>query len=117
MIPGQTTKLSLIRHDTPASGILEAKTDIIMLDGDGVIHRIIPHFGGGFSGWLALVPSRGGGAGLTLMPYSTAEHPTPYPLTYGSIEGGGIIGGLMTLIFLHPIGVWVLGRPAGAPPP
>lgn len=117
MIPGSTTKLSLVRHATPEDGVLYAKTDIIMLDGDGLIHRIVPHFGGGFSGLLVIVPSKGGGAGITLMPYSTAAKPNAYPLRYGSIEGGGIIGGTMTLLFLAPIGVWVLNRPAGAPPP
>lgn len=57
MFPGSTTKLS---EDSVASAAtIEAKADLIRLTGSTAIATINPHFGGGFSGIVILVPLDG----------------------------------------------------------
>ena len=57
MIPGTTSKLS---ESTVASTTsIDAKTDIVLVSGTEQIDTIVPHFGGGFSGLLVLVPIDG----------------------------------------------------------
>jgi hypothetical protein len=57
MIPGTTTKLS---ESTVASTTsIDVKTDLVLLTGSTAIAGITPHFGGGFSGILFLVPLDG----------------------------------------------------------
>ncbi len=57
MFPGLTTKLS---EATVASTTqIDVKTDIIRLTGSTAIAELIPHFGGGFSGIVILVPVDG----------------------------------------------------------
>lgn len=57
MIPGTTTKLS---ESTVASATsIDAKSDLLRVTGTTDIATIVPHFGGGFSGILFLVPVDG----------------------------------------------------------
>jgi hypothetical protein len=61
MIPGTTTKLSESTVASAAS--IDAKTDIVLVTGTTQVNTIRPNFGGGFSGFLVLVPQ---GATLVL---------------------------------------------------
>lgn len=62
MIPGTTSKLS---EETMASAAtITAKTDIVIVTGTTQINTINPRFGGGFSGFLVLIPTNA--AGVTL---------------------------------------------------
>ena len=62
MFPGLTSKLS---ESTVASATtITAKTDIVIVTGTTAIQTINPNFGGGFSGFLVLVPTNA--AGVTL---------------------------------------------------
>jgi hypothetical protein len=63
MIPGLTTKLSESVVASAAS--IDPKTDLIRVSGSTSIATIIPHFGGGFSGILIIVPTDGTVATLT----------------------------------------------------
>lgn len=57
MIPGLTTKLS---EETLASAdTIDPKSDLVNVTGTTSIATITPHFGGGFSGMLVLVPLDG----------------------------------------------------------
>jgi hypothetical protein len=57
MIPGTTSKLS---ESTVASATsITAKTDVVLLTGTTTIETILPNFGGGFGGFLVLVPIAG----------------------------------------------------------
>ena len=63
MIPGFTTKLT---EETLASAATISPTkDLVRLTGTTSIATIVPHFGGGFSGVLFLVPTGGNVATLT----------------------------------------------------
>lgn len=54
MIPGLTTKLS---EETLASATsINPTKDLVLLSGSTALATIVPHFGGGFSGILVLVP-------------------------------------------------------------
>lgn len=57
MIPGTTSKLSEATVASTTS--IDVKTDLILVSGTTDIATIIPHFGGGFSGILFLVPIDG----------------------------------------------------------
>lgn len=62
MIPGTTSKLS---ETTVASATsITAKSDIVLVTGTTAIATIVPSFGGGFSGFLVLIPTNA--AGVTL---------------------------------------------------
>jgi len=63
MIPGTTTKLSESTIASAAS--IDVKTDLVRVTGTTSIATILPHFGGGFSGILFLVPIDGNVATLT----------------------------------------------------
>jgi len=57
MIPGITSKLS---ESTVASATsITAKSDVVRVAGTTQIDTIIPNFGGGFGGFLILVPTAG----------------------------------------------------------
>ncbi len=57
MIPGTTTKLS---ESTVASTThIDVKSDLVFITGSTAIDEITPHFGGGFSGIVILVPTDG----------------------------------------------------------
>lgn len=57
MIPGTTSKLSESTLASAAS--ISPKTDIVLVTGAVQINTIVPAFGGGFSGFLVLVPVSG----------------------------------------------------------
>jgi len=62
MIPGLTSKLS---ETTVASATsIVAKSDIVLVTGTTAIATIVPNFGGGFGGFLVLIPTNA--AGVTL---------------------------------------------------
>lgn len=57
MFPGSTTKLS---EETLASATsINPTKDLVLLTGSTAIATIVPHYGGGFSGILLLVPLDG----------------------------------------------------------
>jgi hypothetical protein len=62
MIPGLTSKLS--ESTVASAATISAKTDIVLVSGTGTINTILPNFGGGFSGFLVLIPTNA--AGVTL---------------------------------------------------
>jgi hypothetical protein len=57
MIPGITSKCSETTVASAAS--ITAKSDIVLVTGTTQINTIIPNFGGGFSGFLVLIPTAG----------------------------------------------------------
>lgn len=63
MIPGLTTKLSeqLVASTTS----LEVTTDVLYVSGTTNIATLVPHFGGGFSGLVIIVPTTGNIATVT----------------------------------------------------
>jgi uncharacterized membrane protein len=63
MIPGTTTKLS--ESTVASAATIEAKSDLLRVTGTTSIATIRPHFGGGFSGILFLVPIDGNVATTT----------------------------------------------------
>jgi uncharacterized membrane protein len=63
MIPGTTTKLS--ESTLASAATLDPKTDLVRVTGTTSIANITPHFGGGFSGILFLVPVSGNVATTT----------------------------------------------------
>jgi len=62
MIPGTTSKLS--ESTVASAGTISAKTDIVLVTGNTAINTILPNYGGGFGGFLVLVPTNA--AGVTL---------------------------------------------------
>jgi hypothetical protein len=62
MIPGTTSKLS--ESTVASASTISAKTDIVLVTGTTAINTILPNFGGGFSGFLVLIPTNA--AGVTL---------------------------------------------------
>lgn len=57
MIPGTTSKLS--ESVLASAATIYPKTDLVRLTGTTSIGTIAPTFGGGFSGFLVLVPTAG----------------------------------------------------------
>lgn len=57
MIPGTTTKIS--ESVVASATTIDIKTDMVFLTGSTAIATIRPHFGGGFSGIVVLIPSDG----------------------------------------------------------
>jgi len=57
MIPGTASKLS--ESTVASAATINAKTDIVVVTGAVQINTITPNFGGGFSGFLVLVPTTG----------------------------------------------------------
>jgi hypothetical protein len=57
MIPGTTSKLSQSTVASAAS--ITAKSDIVLVTGTTQINTILPNFGGGFGGFLVLIPTEG----------------------------------------------------------
>lgn len=57
MIPGTTSKCSESLQASAAS--IDIKTDIVMLTGTTDLETLVPHFGGGFSGHVLVVPVDG----------------------------------------------------------
>jgi hypothetical protein len=91
MIPGRTSKLS--EAILPVTPILDPKTDVVYLTGTGTITTIIPHYGGGFSGLLILIPQ--------------------LEITFGT--GGNIFQGItapanrvVMLVYSKGLGQWII---------
>lgn len=63
MIPGTTTKLS--EKIEASASTIQVDKDMILLTGTTAITTLVPHFGGGFSGIVILVPTGGDVATLT----------------------------------------------------
>jgi hypothetical protein len=57
MIPGTASKLS--ESTVASAATINAKTDIVVVTGTTAINTITPNFGGGFGGFLVLVPISG----------------------------------------------------------
>lgn len=57
MIPGTTTKLTEKRIASAAT--IQVDKDLILLTTTTSIATLVPHFGGGFSGVVVLVPTGG----------------------------------------------------------
>ena len=57
MFPGLTTKIS--EEVLASAASISPTKDMILLSGSTAIATIVPHFGGGFSGILILVPTAG----------------------------------------------------------
>lgn len=57
MFPGTTTKLS--ETVLASATTIDPKVDLVRLTGSTAIATIKPHFGGGFSGMIILVPVDG----------------------------------------------------------
>ena len=57
MIPGTASKLSETLVASAAT--INAKSDIVVVSGTTQVNTITPNFGGGFSGFLVLVPKDG----------------------------------------------------------
>ena len=93
MFPGTTSKLS---ESTVASAtVIDAKSDIVLVTGTTAIATINPNFGGGFSGFLVLVPTNA--AGVTLG------------------TGGNILVGIAAafnravfMVYVRSLGKWVI---------
>ena len=63
MIPGLTSKAS--ETTVAVAATITAKSDIVIVTGTGTtVNTIVPSFGGGFSGFLVLIPTNA--AGITL---------------------------------------------------
>lgn len=63
MFPGLTTKLS--EEEVASAATISAKADLVKVTGSTAIATINPHFGGGFSGIIVIVPVDGAVATLT----------------------------------------------------
>lgn len=63
MFPGLTTKLS--EGEVASAASIDVKTDLVRVTGTTNIATITPHFGGGFSGIIFIVPTAGNVATLT----------------------------------------------------
>jgi hypothetical protein len=92
MIPGITSKLS--ESTVASASTITAKSDIVKVTGSTPVNTIIPNFGGGFSGFLVLIPTDGA-------------------LTIGT--SGNILAGLAAvqnravfMVFVRSLGKWVI---------
>lgn len=92
MIPGTTSKLS--ESTLASAATISPKTDIVLVTGSTQINTIVPSFGGGFSGFVILVPTAGA-------------------ITLGT--SGNILVGLaaaqnraLMLIFVKSLGKWII---------
>lgn len=57
MIPGITSKLS--QTTVASAATIEAKSDIVLVTGSTQVNTINPNLGGGFGGFLVLIPTDG----------------------------------------------------------
>jgi hypothetical protein len=57
MIPGTTSKAS--QSIVASAATIDAKSDIVLVTGSTQINTINPYFGGGFGGFLVLIPTDG----------------------------------------------------------
>lgn len=57
MIPGTTSKAS--ETTVASAATIDAKSDIVKVTGSTTIQTINPNFGGGFGGFLVLIPTDG----------------------------------------------------------
>ena len=57
MIPGSTSKLT--ESTVASAATIDAKTDVVLVTGTTQVNTINPNFGGGFGGFLILVPTAG----------------------------------------------------------
>lgn len=57
MIPGITSKLS--ESTVASAATIDAKSDVVLVTGTTQVDTIIPHYGGGFGGFLILIPVDG----------------------------------------------------------
>jgi hypothetical protein len=62
MIPGTTSKLS--ESTVASAATIHAKTDVVLVTGTTAVNTIVPNFGGGFGGFLVLIPVTAGGVTL-----------------------------------------------------
>ncbi len=92
MIPGTTSKLSETTVASAAS--IVAKSDIVLVTGTTQVNTIVPNFGGGFGGFLVLVPT----AGSVILG------------TSGNILVGitAVINRAVFLVYVKSLGKWVI---------
>jgi hypothetical protein len=57
MIPGTTSKLS--ESTLASAATISPKTDVVLVTGAVQINTIVPSFGGGFGGFVILIPTAG----------------------------------------------------------
>lgn len=57
MIPGTTSKVT--ESKVASASTINAKTDVILVSGATQINTITPNFGGGFGGFVVLIPTDG----------------------------------------------------------
>lgn len=92
MIPGTTSKTS---ETTVASATsITAKSDVVLVTGTTTVQTIIPNFGGGFGGFLILIPT----AGTVILG------------TSGNILVGisAVINRAVFMVYVRSLGKWVI---------
>ena len=57
MIPGTTSKLT--ESTLASAATISPKTDVVLVTGSTQINTIVPSFGGGFGGFVVLIPTAG----------------------------------------------------------
>lgn len=92
MIPGMTSKLS--ESTLASAATISPKTDVVLVTGSTAINNIVPSFGGGFGGFVILIPTAGA-------------------VTLGT--SGNILVGLamaqnraVMLVFVRSLGKWII---------
>jgi hypothetical protein len=92
MIPGVTSKLS--ESTLASAATISPKTDVVLVTGSTQINTIVPSFGGGFGGFVILIPTAGA-------------------ITLGT--SGNILVGLaaaqnraLMLIYVRSLGKWII---------
>lgn len=95
MIPGTTSKLS--ESTVASASTISAKTDVVLVTGTTAINNILPNYGGGFGGFVILIPTNA--AGVTLG-------------TTGNILVGLALpqNRAQVLVFVRSLQKWVIGN-------
>lgn len=92
MIPGTTSKLS--QSTVASAATIPAKTDIVLVTGSTQVNTIQPNFGGGFGGFLVLIPTDGtitlGTSGNILVGIAAAQNRAVF------------------MIYVRSLGKWVI---------
>jgi hypothetical protein len=92
MIPGLTSKTS--ETTVASAATITAKSDVVLVTGSTQINTIIPNFGGGFGGFLVLIPTAGsitlGTSGNILVGIAAAQNRSVW------------------LVYVRSLGKWVI---------
>lgn len=92
MIPGTTSKVS--EATIASAATIAAKTDVVKVTGSTQINTILPSYGGGFGGFLILIPVDGS---ITLG-------------TSGNINVGitAVINRAVFMVYVRSLGKWII---------